>query len=209
MSDEPFQETLSVFVADDVAPADKMGGSPPPKTEKEGLRELAIKYLGRYVQPHNKVSREVTQEDVQTVIEEGKIMINLCRIPRGGATGAEAIAHMQIEDNDPLAFFVTQRGEVIINPEVIRSSDYMVDKEEGCMSFPAEPPKKVFRYHKTDVKFQTLIKDEEGNPKLSEPKTLTLSGHVAQVFQHEMAHLLGWNIYDEDYINEACKTKRT
>jgi hypothetical protein len=155
MSDEPFQETLSVSVSDEVTQTDAI-------VNKDGPRELAMKYLARYVPPHNKPSRLVTEEDVPKIVEEGKVMINLCRIPRGGARGAEAIAHMQIEDKDPLAFFVTQKGEVIINPEIVRHSCYMVDKEEGCMSFPAELPKKVFRYHKTDTKFQTLVKDADG-----------------------------------------------
>jgi peptide deformylase len=205
MENKTFQENLSVFVSDNVAPADKMGGSPPAEQE---LRELAMKYLGRYVPAHNMPSRKVEEKDVPRVVEEGKIMITLCSIPRGGTTGAEAIAHMQIDDKDPLSFFVTKRGEIIINPRIVRHSGYTVGKVEGCMSFPEEPAKEVSRYHKIEAAFQTLIKNEKGEPILSEEKTLSLSGFFAQIFQHEISHILGWNIFDHDYIEEACVTKR-
>jgi peptide deformylase len=36
-----------------------------------------------------------------------------------------------------------------------------------------------------------------------------LSGFAAKVFQHECSHINGWNMYDEDFVPEACKTLRT
>lgn len=209
MSDEKFQETLSVSVHEDVRSADKMGGDRPSDNVAR-TKELAMKYLARYVAPHNKPSREVMPEDIDRVLSEGEVMYNLCIIPRGGAAnGAEAVAHMQIENDDPLAFFVTRRGEFVVNPKIGRTTNYYVDKDEGCMSFPAEPTKRVQRFHKVDVTFQTLVNGPEGKPVLSDAKTVGLSGHGAQVFQHECAHINGWNIYDADHVPEACMTKRT
>lgn len=195
---------IKINVADDVASNDGIGGG-------NNYMEQAIKFLSRYVPPHNKVSREVTDEDLDRVISEGEIMFNLCAIPRGGTRGAEAIAHMQIEDKDPLAFFVTKNGEFVINPKIQRTTGVTVDSEEGCMSFPAEPAITVQRHHKIEATFQTLLpgEGEGGKPTLSPALRIGISGHNAKIFQHECSHINGWNIYDTDLDPNACRTSRT
>jgi peptide deformylase len=132
-------------------------------------------------------------------------------IPRGSTTGAEAIAHMQIDDKDPLAFFVNKSGEFIINPKVVGSTRHTIDSKEGCMSYPAEPSKTVQRFNKIEVEFQTLLPGEKDGDKpiLSPVMKINVSGRAAKVFQHECAHINGWNIYDSDFVPEGCKATRT
>jgi hypothetical protein len=58
----------------------------------------------------------------------------------------------------------------------------------------------IQRYNKITVTYQTLArKDEKSDPILSPPATEELNGGPAHVFQHEIGHLNGGNIYDEDY----------
>ena len=200
------EEDIKISVKDEVGTGDGTGNAEPIKP-----MEAAMQFIARYVKPHGKVARQVTAEDIDFVLAEGDVMYNLCHIPLGSIKGAEAIAHTQINDTDPLAFFVNPKGEFIINPVVINSTRHTVDSTEGCMSFPAELPVTIQRYHKITVEFQTLIPaDVEGEkPHLSQVFKVELSGKMSKVFQHEVSHLNGWNVYDADATAESCKIKRT
>ena len=163
-------------------------------------------YLKRMVPPHHKVSREVTNEDMQRLLEEAAILLNLCYIPQGDKRGAVGMSHPQIDDKDPMRFFVTAEMELIINPVVTRTSKTTVDSEEGCMSFPFNPVKIVQRYNKMDVKFQVLNIDPKDPTKLvlSEPQETKVSGKMAKIFAHEIAHLNGHYVYDDVISADDC-----
>lgn len=164
---------------------------------KEALNQPdpAPSMLSRLVLPHKKVSREVTEEDLPRVLSEADVLFHLCFTPHGIYRSAHAMAHPQIDDKDPLRFFVTVIGEVIINPRVIRHSGFAGDNNEACMSFPENGEIAVPRHNVIDLEFQTVTNEK----KLSERMTKTFSGKIAKIIAHEIGHLNGYYIYDEDF----------
>ncbi|RLI72268.1 MAG: hypothetical protein DRP02_02320 [Candidatus Gerdarchaeota archaeon] len=137
--------------------------------------------------PHpEKKSREVTEKDLKVVLSDMKELHRLCSVPIGGYRGGEAIAHVQIEGKDPLRFYVTKRGKVIINPKIAGTKQPYMHKE-GCMSFPTKPPKEVSRHNMVEVDFiEASIEDEKID--LEDIKTRNFSGMEAAVVQHEIDH---------------------
>jgi len=159
--------------------------------EKKPDTPEKIDFVAKLVKPHNKVSRDVTQDDVARLSEDGKILFNLCYTQVGLYPGAYAMHHSQIDDQDPLNYFVTANREIIINPKIIRHTKTPVDSKEGCMTFGDKEMITVPRYHKIEVEYRTITDDG----KLTEIDTLKLSGRDAFVFQHEIEHGLGKYIY--------------
>lgn len=145
----------------------------------------------RYVKPHRVLSREVCESDIQHICSEAVIMHQLCYEKHGVNESAYAIAHPQIEDVQPLRFFVDKENRIIINPKIIEAS---IDEEkfEGCMSFPEGKSVKVQRFKKIRVQYQTIE-----NNTLSGIKTANYSNIRAEIFQHEIDHFNGKYIYDE------------
>lgn len=137
-----------------------------------------------FVKPHTKTSREVKDSDLKRVKEDANKLLLLCFMPHGVHKGGYAVAHPQIDDKDPLRFFVTSGSEVIINPKIIRHTQFGILKQEGCLSYPEVPKASVERFYKVTCEFQVILND-----KLSEPKTIELKGLPAQIWQHEIDHL--------------------
>jgi peptide deformylase len=180
-----------------------------PKEEVEKRQKIMLEYtrlLGRYVEPHNKKSRWVTKGDLSRVLSDGRDLVAMCNIPRGDYSGVAALAHVQIDDKDPLRFFVLQKGMVIINPVIVLTTKKPITKTEGCLSFPYEPIKEnVERYNKITMIYQTLEKIDEKEPTISKPIKEGFSSTVGHIFQHEVSHCNGVNIYDDNYTPESCK----
>lgn len=174
---------LQIRVHDAVGTAETVG-QPPPQPD----------LIPKIVPPHNLMARTVLEADLPRVLEDATTLYRLCFTPIGIYQSAHAMAHPQIDDKDPLRFFSTVLGEVIINPKIIRHSDFPVDSKEACMSFPEREPIVVPRYNVIDVEFQTLTTDK----KLSDVVTKTFNGKVAKILQHELGHLNGHSIYDAD-----------
>lgn len=160
------------------------------------------------VLPHKKVSRLVTEDDLQRVYEDAERMHTLCNRPIGIYRRFYAIAHPQCVEEDPLRFFVLNnpfpevgiRTLVIINPVIIRHTNSTVESEEGCASFATMPANKVERYNKCEVEFSPLefseIPGSGYKPFMGKRVTLNLSGKIAKIFQHEIQHLDAKYIYD-------------
>lgn len=145
--------------------------------------------LRRLVMPHRKVSRQVTEADVERVIEEAKILHAICFERFGLYHGAYAMHHSQIENEDPLDFFVTQKHKIIINPVIKEHSNYTVDHTEGCVTYPGEAQAVVQRWQKIEVEYVTIMTDPDKNKfVLSSVIQDSLSGMEAKVFQHESDH---------------------
>jgi len=154
--------------------------------------EEKVDFLKYYVKPHKKISREVEKNDLYIVLKDLHIMYNLCFTQRGKFGGAMAVAHSQINDKDPLRFFITKDKKIVINPIITRHTNHTVDSLEGCLSFPDNSMIVVQRWNKCEVKYFTL--DKDGN-KLVEVFE-KLNGTEAKVFQHELEHLDGSAIYE-------------
>lgn len=159
--------------------------------DKETQKEL----IKNYVSPHKKISRDVLDTDIERVVKDAHIMYNLCFCLRGICFGGEAVAHSQINDKDPLNFFVTKNKKIVINPEITRHSNYTVEKIEGCLSFPDKRPINVNRWQKCDVKYAT-IGERDGQPIIIQNVVEKLSGKEAEVFQHEIDHCKGILIFN-------------
>jgi len=205
MSEDP--NTLSVNVSETIQAGDVMGGSEKKKEDPVARQiEKDMEYLKRYVTPHNKPSRIVEEKDIPYMLKEAEMMVRMCRIPRGQLGGAVALAHMQVEDKDPLRFFVLKDGFLVVNPVIINNTNQYVDRKEGCMSFPGELQKETQRFNRVTVLFQAVVKDKDSPDwlKLSETREENLNGHLAHIFQHELSHINGVNCYDETYTPESC-----
>ena len=83
---------------------------------------------------------------------------------------------------------------IIINPEIISSSEELKTYKEGCLSIP-EITEEVVRPEKVNVRYEDL------NGKL---KTEKLEGLWATCFQHELDHLNGKLFID--YLKPIKKT---
>lgn len=217
--------TLEVFVADTVGIAELSPGGAsatpaaepipePEKTEEEiqaereevirKVLERKVELADKYVAPHKKASRRVKAEDLPRVIEDAKIMHEMCMVGRGEYNTAYALAHSQIDDQDPLRFFVSIKGEVYINPFIVSSNHVMKQIQEGCMTYPDEPMRTVTRFEKVTVKYRTIAHkvnpatgETLGEPYLTNEITSDFDGMMAQIMQHECQHLNGWDIYRE------------
>jgi len=170
---------------------------------------VEIDFLARMVEPHEKVSREVTKEDLMKVVDEAKVMYNLCFTLSGNFMGGYAVAHSQIDDKDPLRFFVTHKKEIIINPKMIRHTNHPVDSREGCLSFPHLPVKTVERFHRSEWEYQGIKEDATD---LTPIAIMELSGPESKVWQHEVDHLNGISIYPitmgEKYMERDAEEMR-
>ncbi len=171
--------------------------------KKESIKKVEEKkepanLLELYVKPHKKVSREVTEADVEKVKALVPIIAKLCNMPHGVHPGAIAISHAQIDDKDPMRFYVTYDGFVVINPVIANHTKFLLQMDEGCTSFPNKGNKRVGRYRKIELDFQTLVGSSEDKDKM----TLSMVKHVdlkkvhAQLAQHEIGHMDGNCIYD-------------
>jgi len=162
---------------------------------KEMQRIEALK--ARLVPSHKKDSRDVTEADIDRVIEEAKILYEICFTPVGDYNGAFAMAHSQIDDKDPMKLFVTRERSIIINAKITRHSNYTVDSEEACVSFPDRPQIIVPRWHKIEVEYMTIMVDPEDKDKfkLSSVQKESLSGRESFVWQHEIDHQNSQFIY--------------
>lgn len=198
---------IQINVTDHIRSGDAIGGKQPEPTENEKAMKELHELVARYVEPHPKPGRTVTNKDVKRVMEEGDVLLKLCSIPRGLYGHSMGMAHIQIESEDPLRFFVTQKGEYIINPVIHNHTQHTVDSDEGCMSFPELLKVRVQRYNKIDMTYQTLIEKKGGGVKLSKEYEGSFSGIIAKMIQHEIAMLNGKYIYDPDYTAQAALDK--
>lgn len=146
----------------------------------------------KLVSPHSKTSREVTDADVPKLDALALVMHALCLTPHGCHDGGYAVAHSQIDDQDPMRFFVTKELEVIVNPRVTGSTKVPCQKREGCLTFPDRQGTVVPRFNKLTVEYW---KFKEG--RLEGPITEDLKGLRAQIFQHEIDHMNAKYIFDK------------
>lgn len=159
--------------------------------DEEELKKLTA----RVIPPHTKHSREATVEDIPRIIADAQVLMDLCYVRNGLYGGAYAMSHPQIDDTDPLRFFVDSKGKLIINPKIIRHTNVPVDSEEGCVTYSNREQITVQRYHKIDIECVSL--NEEQNA-FTPVLVLSLSGREAKIFQHELAHFNGKYVYDEN-----------
>lgn len=112
-----------------------------------------------------------------------------------GAWGdAWAISHCQVSEN-PKSFFVVNKKKIkefghwcIINARIVKSSESVTFKE-GCMSFLWRKEKAVNRFANITVRYSTPFLG------FLMPRRRTFKNLNAFIFQHEIDHAEGINIY--------------
>lgn len=124
-------------------------------------------------------------KDIKEIKEIAEEIESLCHQPLGKHPSALAIAHCQVDHDNPLRFFVFANGDVVINPKILKRSGKFTHKE-GCMSYPFRGTTKVERYNEIEVEYTTL-----DGKKVKEYR----EGLNACVFQHEIDHFNGKSIY--------------
>lgn len=165
------------------------------KQELPSYTPEELELLKLYVEPHNKISREVTEADLKRVLADSEKMWALCNIKRGIYPSAIALAHPQIDDKDPLRFFVTCNGDVVINPVITRHTNSTKKDIEGCLTFQMDMPIQKERWYKIEAEHLTI--DISGDGLKMGPMVLAkLKGFEARFFQHEVDHLNGIYIYN-------------
>jgi len=132
------------------------------------------------------ISSEV--ENKALILKEAKEMIRLCGLPLGEKPYAYAIAHCQVNHDNPLRFFVTIDREVIINPVILSLEGQSIAHQEGCMSFPNSRNVKVMRNTVAHVSFFDELWVEHVE---------TCYDLRAMIFQHEVDHMDGIDIYSK------------
>jgi len=141
----------------------------------------------KIIEAHRKISRKVKAKDMQLVMGLRNKMFMLCYEATGSYQGGYAIVHSQVEQEDPLRFFITREGHTIINPKIVRHSSYTVESLEGCLSYPDRKQIKVKRYQKIEVEYYDIELKK---------KSKSISGREAFIWQHEINHMDGKYIYD-------------
>lgn len=171
----------------------------------QAVLERKVVLADKYVEPHRKPARKVEESDIKRVLEEAALMHEMCMVGRGEFNTAHAIAHTQVDDKDPLRFFVNAEGQIYINPWITGKGHEIITLQEGCMSWPSEPLKTVIRYKKVVAKYRTIGHKEDKNTGedlgqyfLTNEVTSEMSGTEGQVMQHECQHLNGSDIYQPD-----------
>lgn len=154
-----------------------------------------LELLKLYVESHRKISRDVVDSDLKRVLEDADKMWKLCKIKSGLYPSAVAIAHPQIDDKDPLRFFVTCNGDAVINPVITRHTRNTKRDLEGCLTFPLGMPTNKDRWYKIEAEHYT-IDLSDGGLKMGPMVIAKLKGFEARFFQHEVDHLNGIYIYD-------------
>lgn len=146
--------------------------------------------MKKIIPPHDKVSRDVEEKDLKLVAKHAKDMHKLCNQKHGRYPGGLAVAHCQIEKDDPLRFFVTMAGGIVVNPVILARQKYPTMSKEGCLSYPDEPEVHVPRAKQITIEFYNLV-----NGELVKRKD-TINGINAYVFQHEIDHFDGKYVFD-------------
>jgi len=159
----------------------------------------------KLIAPHKNKSRRVEDKDIPRIMKLAPIMFSMCNSPLGiHKGGALAIAHSQVESKDPLRFFVTNDAQVIINPEVVRHTGYRKLGLEGCVTFFASKSIYIKRWNTGTIKLSYLDK----NDKITSPVEIRVTGQIARVFQHELAHFEGDYIFDDNHYPRFEKAKK-
>lgn len=149
--------------------------------------------------PHKKTARKVESlSQIKDFIEPMRAFTNSDNFP-GRWQIAMAISHAQVSD-DPYSFFIVHKNQaklfggedVIINAKIIEEGiGYRFD--EACMSFPFRSTKSMERAYKIKVEYYVPRKIMGGLRKV----VGDFQGTEAVIFQHEIDHAHGKNIFNK------------
>ena len=125
------------------------------------------------------VSTEVPADQIKQVARTAQKALALLKRTKNGV----GLAANQVGETQ--RWFVSQVFKVCINPEIIEASEEMETATEGCLSKPGFETK---RKRHAWMKVRWIAK----NGKMM---NRTIRGFPARIFQHEIDHLNGKNIW--------------
>ena len=175
---------------------------------KTGVMALAKSHL-RIMPIHFIPSMEVTDWNAveEDALEMARIMFDKVMQHSDDSFhcgNAWALHHSQVSER-PFNFFVLNTGlatpdiieklgsQFIINPKIKSIlPDMVMEMKEGCVSFPHRKEKKVPRAIIIKVEYDIPDTTKKGALKHI---SMEVQGIVAQIFQHEVSHGEGRNIY--------------
>lgn len=138
---------------------------------------------------------QFTAREMQEFLESGKATAV------GLHKNSIALHHSQV-DEDPSNFFVIKRDVVgaksnetvvAVNPEILEiDTKSKYTHLEGCLSFPFRGDRKIPRFGRVRVKYQT---PDTTCPSGLKTQEMWIEGLMAAVFQHEVEHAKGKHIY--------------
>lgn len=147
-----------------------------------------------------KISKKVDSfEEIRFEAPRLQELIETSNFGPGYTKTSIALHHSQVHP-DPFNFFVIKRSIVgakdneivaFLNPQILEKDPATKTTSiEGCISFPFRPDKKVQRYDRIHVRYDVVGKDEK-----LEQREEWVEGIMARIFQHEVQHAKGCNIY--------------
>jgi peptide deformylase len=162
------------------------------------------------IEPHHQISRDVTEDDIPRVLSEAEQMLDLVAELVADRVFANifALAHSQVEKDDPLRFFVlnpahpyikdnwnlAEHGFLVLNPSITRHTKTTVERAEGCVTFSGRTAAIIERWNKCEVEFRPVLSAD--SVLAAAPIHLSLSSLMAQVFQHEIDHMEAKYVYE-------------
>lgn len=155
--------------------------------------------------PIAQVGAAILREKAVSVQHFNETLAELAEQMRASMLAANGVGIAATQVFSPLALFImasrpnprypnapTMSPVVVVNPEIISTSDELVLGEEGCLSVPAQRFS-ILRHQTIQVRYQDL----HANWHHAE-----LSGFVARIFQHEYDHLQGITLLERIQMPE-------
>lgn len=149
---------------------------------EKGPKNKILRGESKKVKKADKKLKKLIQDMEETMFDLNGVGI---AAPQVGVNLRLALARLNVDTDHEIIV-------ALINPEIIKPSDEMLDLEEGCLSLPGQWGN-VKRHASLTVKFENVK---------GEKQTLFLEGFNARVIQHEVDHLNSMLFIDRaDYIN--------
>jgi peptide deformylase len=144
------------------------------------VREILLLGNPQLWQPSQNVHNARSRETQEIISDLGETLSDFRR-RKGFGRG---IAAPQIGEHRRIVFLRMSEGAdplPLINPTIVRASRETIEMWDDCFSFP-ELMVRVRRHHEVVVRYT----DEYGSQ-----QTMTLSGDLSELIQHEIDHLDG------------------
>ena len=107
------------------------------------------------------------------------------------------LAHNQIGGNKNIFIaLINNKWRCFINTSIIKNSKDYIIHEESCMSFPKKS-NKIKRYKAITIEHQTKARNDNRGGQFT---TETFTDFNACIIQHEMDHLNGIHIFNQEII---------
>ena len=145
----------------------------------------------KYPNPKLKSKAAPIEKITPEILELGQKMIKTVKRNKGAGLAANQVGELK----RLIIYLDNDKYKLLINPKIIRKSKEKIEVEEGCLSFP-NLFGKVIRCKKVKVVSQN---------QLGKKVTVSTSGLLAVILQHEIDHLDGILFIDKTLAGSLHK----